>query len=151
MIVVGIIGLLAAISIPLYLRSRLQANETAAIATIKQLIAAEEMWRCSNPDYGYMIPLDTVQPSYTRGCGFSVDPSQWRCKYGYGFYIWNSVNPGSYQTAPQNYFIWADPQIAGCGTNPGAHHFCSDVTGVVRYFNGNPINPPTCSGNAIGQ
>jgi len=51
MIVVGIIALLAAISIPLYRRARLQADETAAIAAIKSLITAEESWRLSNPDY----------------------------------------------------------------------------------------------------
>ncbi|MBL7155569.1 MAG: prepilin-type N-terminal cleavage/methylation domain-containing protein [Candidatus Omnitrophica bacterium] len=44
MIVVAIIGLLAAIAIPNFVRARTQAQENACIANLKQIDGAKQVW-----------------------------------------------------------------------------------------------------------
>ena len=48
MVVVGIIALVASIAIPNLLRSRMQANDTAAKASLKSLSTASETYYASN-------------------------------------------------------------------------------------------------------
>ena len=48
MIVVAIIALLAVIAVPQYLRSRMNVNETAAIASLKTLHKASSMFYSAN-------------------------------------------------------------------------------------------------------
>jgi prepilin-type N-terminal cleavage/methylation domain-containing protein len=55
MIVVAIIALLAAISIPSMLRSRMAANETSAVASIKAYSQAQEIFRRTDWDVNGML------------------------------------------------------------------------------------------------
>ncbi|MBI3096648.1 MAG: DUF2950 family protein [Planctomycetes bacterium] len=50
MIVVAIIAIIAAIAIPSLLRSRIAANETSAVAALKQLVSTESTWRQTDSD-----------------------------------------------------------------------------------------------------
>ncbi len=65
MIVVAIIVLLAAVSIPGLLRARLNANEAAAIASLKTISWAAKTYRTSNTGYPENLSeLSTSAPQY---------------------------------------------------------------------------------------
>ena len=85
MIVVAIIALLAAIAIPNLLRARHNANEAAAIASLRTISTALESYRAAQtpPTYvgGTLNALSTANPPYidtTLGTG---------AKQGYGFVL----------------------------------------------------------------
>lgn len=50
MIVVAIISIIAATAIPSLLRSRIAANETSAVASLRQLVSTESAWRQTDSD-----------------------------------------------------------------------------------------------------
>ena len=50
MIVVAIIAIIASVAIPSLLRSRIAANETSAIAALKQLVSTEGTWQQTDSD-----------------------------------------------------------------------------------------------------
>ena len=55
MIVVAIIAIIAAIAIPSLLRSRIAANETAAVGTLRNIVSTQAAWRQNDMD-GNGIP-----------------------------------------------------------------------------------------------
>jgi len=59
MIVVAIIGLLAAIAIPNFVRARTQAQENACVANLKQIDGAKQVWALDTGG------ADTDTPSWT--------------------------------------------------------------------------------------
>lgn len=70
MIVVAIIGLLAAIAIPNILRARLNANEGAAIGNIKTIATAAESFRAVQVPPAYPADVTTLSnatPPYIPG------------------------------------------------------------------------------------
>jgi len=148
MIVVGIMGLLAAISIPLLKRARLQADKTATIAAVRTLISAEESWRCNNPDYTYFQPLTSATPPYITG--FQDGCSGWYKKGRYYFMAYNAaVDPGEV-VAPQNYLIIATPNLCS-SSYPGAPIYCAYADGIVRVSDDVTPWDTGCRGNSIAQ
>jgi len=85
MIVVAIIALLAAIAIPNLLRARLNANESAAIATEQTLSSALQSFRAANPGTGFPATLLALapagQPPYVDTTLAAAAPS----RQGYNF------------------------------------------------------------------
>jgi len=85
MIVVAIIALLAAIAIPNLLRARHNANESAAIASLRTISTAMESWRAAQTPATYagagLAALGAANPPYidaTLAAG---------AKQGYGFVL----------------------------------------------------------------
>lgn len=118
MIVVAVIGLLSAIAIPNILRARLNANESAAITSLRAISTASEMYRSAQSPSTYSPDLATLAgeiPSY-------IDPVlATGNKAGYTFqYIF--VNANQYQAL-------ATPQIANVS---GTRSFFVDESGVIR-------------------
>ena len=116
MIVVAIIALLAAIAIPNLLRARHNANESAAIATLRTVSTAEESYRAAqNPTtYGTMAQLAAGALPYidaTLGAG---------AKQGYTFVITNLT--------ANTYTCTAAPVTAG---TTGTRTFSVTQTGVI--------------------
>ena len=64
MIVVAIIALLAAIAIPNLLRARLNANETAAQATLATISSSNISYRSVNALYGALALMIAANPPY---------------------------------------------------------------------------------------
>ncbi len=67
MIVVAIIGLLAAIAIPNFVRARTQSQKNACINNLRQIDGAVQQWALENkqaPDAAF--PADTVILSYLK-------------------------------------------------------------------------------------
>jgi len=126
MIVVAIIALLAAIAIPNLLRARHNANESAAIATLRTVSTAEESYRAvQNPNtYGTLAQLAAAVPPY-------IDATlAGGTKQGYTF-VMTGV------PAANTYTCTATPQTVG---TTGTRIFTVDQTGVIMDVNaGLPI------------
>jgi len=137
MIVVAIIALLAAISIPNLLRARLNANEAAAIGGVRTLVIAEHSYRVSNTNFAWNLStLSTASPPYidsVLGSG---------TKQGYTFTIASSDNTA--------FALVANPVTRA---RTGVRSFCAADDGVIYYnaTNDYATNLTTCSGSTLGD
>ena len=118
MIVVAIIALIAAVAIPNMLRARHNANEVAAIASIRTLVGALESWRANQTPLSYpanLAALSGANPPY-------IDTVlSGGTKQGYTFtYAFLTVN---------TYTVTASPVTANV---TGTRGFFVDQTGVIR-------------------
>ncbi len=126
MIVVAIIALLAAIAIPNLLRARLNANEAAAISSLRTISTACESFRATQSPLSYpanLAALSGAVPPYidnTLGGG---------TKQGYTFVYAGGANVYTCTGSP------VTPNVTGTRV------FFVDESGVIRLNNaaGNPI------------
>lgn len=116
MIVVAIIALLAAISIPNLLRSRLNANESAAQATLGTISASEQSYRSANTAYGSLADLSGANPPYIDTAVAAAGGKQG--------YIFTSVAPDA-----NSFTVTAVPVSAN---QTGVRSFCVTEDGVIR-------------------
>lgn len=124
-IVVAIIALLAAISIPNLLASRMLANETNAITAIKSIVTAEFSYQNANGRPGNLTQLSAAAPPYIDaklGSG---------SKGGYNYTV--SING----TVPTIFFITARP----ISNMSGRRVFCATEQGIIKFCAGN-CTPP---------
>ena len=135
MIVVAIIGLLAAIAIPNLLRARLNANESAAKGGLRTLSTAMESYRAAQatPIYPSLLTdLSGATPPYidsVLGAG---------SKQGYTF---SAPTVGA---SGNTYTITAAPITANV---TGSNSFCVDHTGVL--YNSASVANGACSGTPV--
>ena len=114
MIVVAIIGLLAAIAIPNLLRARINANEGAIKSDLRTFSSACESYRAAQnpPAYPAAIgDLTGATPTY-------LDVSWAGAKHGFTF---------TYTSAANTYSVVAAPVSASTAVNT----YCVDQTGVI--------------------
>lgn len=145
LIVIAIILVIAAIAIPTLLHSRIAANESSAVYSIRTINTAQVTYASTYPDLGYSDQLSKLAATvsgtasssnagildWVLGCTTAVCP-----KSGYQFQITNvSGSPVS------SYSVWGTPLVVG---TTGNRSFCSD--------NMNPLmvdptgaTPPTCT------
>ncbi len=83
MIVIAIIAIIAAIAIPQLLRSRIGANETSAMGTLKAISAGQEQFRTAScvdantngiGEYGFLVELAGAQPCRISGISVANSP-----------------------------------------------------------------------------
>ena len=127
MIVVAIIALLAAIAIPNLLRARHNANEAAAIGSVRTISTACESFRAAQTPPAYPVNLAAL--------GAAIPP-----------YIDNTLAAGTKQGYT---FVYARPNVNQytCTASPqqvgvtGTRVFFVNETGVIRLNNaaGAPI------------
>ncbi|HEX3797422.1 MAG TPA: prepilin-type N-terminal cleavage/methylation domain-containing protein [Verrucomicrobiae bacterium] len=73
MIVVAIIGLLAAIAIPNFVHARTTAQANACINNLRQIDGAKQEWALENKASATSTPADSnIQPYMGRGAGGSL-------------------------------------------------------------------------------
>ena len=120
MIVVAIIGLLAAIAIPNLLRARLNANESAVKSDLRTFSSSEESYRAAQNPPAYaanVAALTAAAPPYidTSWDAANAAPG----KHGFTF---------AYQVAADSstYSMSASPLA-----NQGVNIYCVDQSGVV--------------------
>ena len=133
MIVVAIIGLLAAIAIPNLLRARLNANESAAIGNLRTLVSALNSF-CSINGGRYPASITSLKdatPPYVDSL-WNSDTAVTRQGYIYTY----NVNAGQY-----DYGITAVPAMAN---KTGYRFFYVDSSGVIRA-NGGPAADSNCA------
>ncbi|CAN5253399.1 MAG: prepilin-type N-terminal cleavage/methylation domain-containing protein [Pyrinomonadaceae bacterium] len=144
LIVVAIIGIIAAIAIPNLIASKRAANEASAVAGIRTLTGAEATYAntAGSGAYGDLTTL--------AGQGLVDSTFGTGAKSGYNFAVTTS---GDGQPAtPYRYISGASPQNIGAGTATGNRQFTSNETGVIWAATATATTAPTAtSGNPIGN
>jgi len=116
MIVVEIIAIVAAIAVPNYIRTRIQANEASAVASLRVILDAENSYNTQYYVYATdMASLTEEVPPFLTG-GDWMTP-----KNGYAFRV---------EGEPTNFVAFATPVEFNV---TGWHGFRIDATGSIRY------------------
>ena len=146
LIVVAIIGIIAAIAIPNLLASKRAANEGSAVASMRTITSAEATYASTagNGAYGDLPGLAT------EGLVDSVLGGANGEKSGYTF-VSTPDGDGS-AGDPYVYLSTASPQAVGGVTGTGTRRFASDATGVIYAEAAPDTDPMTeASGTPIGN
>jgi prepilin-type N-terminal cleavage/methylation domain-containing protein len=116
MIVVEIIAIVAAIAVPNYIRTRIQANEASAVASLRVILDAQISYNTQNYVYASDIALLTnANPPYLEGGDWTS------AKNGYEFRVeGGAINFVAYAT-PVEY------------NTTGWHAYRIDHQGAIRY------------------
>jgi len=139
LIVVAIILIIAAIAIPNLMRSRMAANESSAVGSVRTINTAMVTYAASFPDTGYAVALTnlggaaaTCTPgqvaTIAAACLIDQTLSVTQQKSGYTFAAAGAALGGS--TTNNTYTVTAVPLGIGSTGNRG---FYSDQSGVIRY------------------
>ncbi len=131
LIVVAIIGIIAAIAVPNLLQSKAAANEASAISAIRNIVTSHITFSATSGSGSYATDLAALQ---TASLIDSVLGSG--TKDGYTF----ASTGGSI-----GFTITAEPITAG---STGTRYFFSDESGVIRYSTGASA---TNSSSPLGQ
>jgi len=138
LIVVAIILIIAAIAIPNLLRSRMAANESSAVGTIRTLNTAQITYAVTYPTVGFGTlsalggAAATCATTATSTASCLVDDTIAQApntKSGYVFSI-PVLSAGSGGTINVLYNSLAVPSAIG---QSGQRGFCSDQSGVIRF------------------
>jgi type IV pilus assembly protein PilA len=125
LIVVAIIGIIAAIAIPNLLASRRAANEGSAIASIRTITSAEATYQATTGAgaYGNLAALNgALLVDSTLSNSSATSP-----KSGYIFAATPAANPNS------DYLATAATVRFSGATATGTRNFASDAAGVVYW------------------
>ena len=142
LIVVAIILIIAAIAIPNLLKSRMAANESSAVGSIRTLNTAEVTYASGCPNVGFSATIAELNTGAVcaGGTGIIDNVLATGVKSGYTFAYAAVATVGINTT----YTTSAVPQKVGV---TGQRGFYSDQTGVIRYtLNG---SVPTNAASAL--
>ncbi len=151
LIVVAIIGIIAAIAIPNLLASKRAANEGSAQASLRTVTGAEATYAATIGAGNYATLQDLagqgLVDTVLGGCAAGSDCP----KSGYYF----AANPGGGTTDPTDpptYVTGAAPQVNSGVTATGTREFSSDATGVIYAQTATGTTAPTATaGTPIGN
>jgi len=132
LIVVAVIGIIAAIAIPNLLASRRAANEAAAISAIRTLSSAEEAYRATVGSGQYFADFATLASTQMIDSSLSSATTVAAAKSGY---VYSVITTGG----NSNFCAGAAPAT----TNTGTRNFSSDEPGVVYVHPLAVASPPT--------
>ena len=137
LIVVAIIGIIAAITIPNLLASKRAANEGSAIASVRTITTAEATYRATtmNGRYGTLLQLTTAGlVDSTLSSSSILSP-----KSGYFFAADpDSANPDA------SFLVTASTAVATGLAATGNRNFACDATGSITYT---PSSTTAMTGN----
>ncbi len=132
LIVVAIILIIAAIAIPNLLRSRIAANESSAVGSIRSINTAEVTYASTYPDAGFATslgPLGPISGSTPTSANAGLLDGVLGCST-------NNCKKSGYQFALSGtntaYMVNGDPITPG---QSGQRYFFSDGSGVIRFNN----------------
>jgi len=136
LIVVAIILIIAAIAIPNLLRSRMAANESSAVGSLRTINTAEVTFSTTYPSVGFAALgalggapatcATTTGATSTAACLIDDVLASTAVKSGYNFTITNLTGAPVIVT----YTATALPTVVG---QSGQRGFCTDQSGVIRY------------------
>jgi type IV pilus assembly protein PilA len=142
LIVVAIILIIAAIAIPNLLKSKMAANESSAVGSLRTVNTGEVTYAASCPAIGFSASLTELNTgaNCVGGSGI-IDPVLAAgSKSGYTFLYTPAQNGTTLYTS---YTSKATPQTVGV---TGQRMFCSDQSGVLRYT----LSGTGCTVPAVG-
>ncbi len=129
LIVVAIILIIAAIAIPNLLKSKMAANESSAVGSLRTINTGEVTFASSCPAIGFsatLLDLNNGSPC-ASGNGIIDNVLATGTKSGYTFRYTPATNGATTNTS---YVANATAQTLGV---TGQRMFCTDQTGVIRY------------------
>jgi len=133
LIVVAIILVIAAIAIPSFMRSRIAANESSAVASLRTINTAEVTY-ASTWGAGYAGTLDNLggptpcgPPTVLAAC--IIDPLLSVAPYTRSGYTFAAVGNNVAGGVANGFEANGTPNVADV---TGKRAFCSDQTGVIR-------------------
>jgi prepilin-type N-terminal cleavage/methylation domain-containing protein len=151
LIVVVIIGIIAAIAIPNLLASRRSANEGAAIASVRQIISGQATYASSYGNGNFAGVAGGVQSCYILATVNILD-SRFLATYGpgeawvSGYRFSTGSNPRT-ATVPANFGIQAIPTTTTGITQTGTRRFIAVTDGVIHAdANAGPLNITSTGG-----
>lgn len=105
MIVVAIIGLLAAIAIPNFVRARVTSQQNACINNLRQIDGAKQTWALENNVKPNQTPVDSnIQPYLGRGSGqLPFCPSDSSAKFDNSYVLNDLQTPPKCVISPTNH------------------------------------------------
>jgi type IV pilus assembly protein PilA len=133
LIVVAIILIIAAIAIPNLLKSRMAANESSAVGSVRTLNTAQVTYQNGCPATGFAGAIATLNTGggCLAGVGIIDNVLSTGTKSGYTFVI---ASPGlTGGAAGTTYDTNAGPVTANV---TGVRYFYSNESGVIRYASG---------------
>jgi type IV pilus assembly protein PilA len=135
LIVITIILIIAAFTIPKITKSQIPAHEASALASIKAINEAEMIYSSSHPDVGFTADLATLGGTAQSGGEQTIDqPLATGRKSGYTF----TYTPGEkVNGAIRSYTITAVPDQVG---TTGQRRFYSDESGEAHYNASGPAD-----------
>ena len=133
LIVVAIIGIIAAIAIPNLLASRRASNEAAAVSAVRTISTAEETYRATLGGGLTFTDLDGLLQKKLIDSALGSATTVANAKSGYIY----AVNT----TGANNSFYCAG--TAPATDNTGTRNFSSDTPGVLYVHPLDVANPPT--------
>jgi prepilin-type N-terminal cleavage/methylation domain-containing protein len=140
LIVITLIGIIAAIAIPNLLASRRAANEGSAIASMRTLSSAEATYQSNSVSKNYGDLTDLAAASLidsTLASGI---------KSGYTIVATPSGGVGTY-----TYLATASPVSVTGVTTTGTRNFATDPFGVIYQAPGSTTPMASAAGLPIGQ
>jgi prepilin-type N-terminal cleavage/methylation domain-containing protein len=140
LMVVAIVLIVVSIAIPYLLRSRIAANEAAAVAVVRTLNKVQISYNSRYPTAGYAATLDALggttcaPPNPTSAC--LIDQTLALAPHKMSGYTFTMTVSGASPISA--YDVEASPTVPN---QTGVRYFCSFADGVVR---GSPTAITTC-------
>ena len=132
-----IIGIIAAIAIPSFLRARVSANESSAIGDARTMISAEAAYSSSNAGlFGKPACLQaptSCMPSYTGPAFIDASLAGGEARHGYTATFHAGPLPDGVVegAAPESFMSFAYVLVPVTPGQTGVRAFCGDSTGRV--------------------
>lgn len=135
-----VLGIVAAIAIPSFLRARVAANESAAIGDIRAVISAQAQYQTING--GYFGPMECLAapgrcvPSYSGSPLLPADLAAAVSKQGYKRTFHAGPVAGGTLPAgvsPSSLTSFAYVAVPVTAAQTGVRSFCGDATGRICY------------------
>ena len=121
LIVVAILGLIAAIAVPNFLRARMQANQASAIQSMRTIVTAQYLYERRYKAYGTLAALAPEGALDAQLSGGS--------KSRYNFAI--ALGPGA-----KSFTVTATPLSEPTASN----YFFADESAIIRFNYGAPAD-----------
>ncbi len=130
LIVVAIILIIAAIDIPNLLKSKMAANESSAVGSIRTLNTGEVTYSAGCPNVGYSATIIELNTGAICASGTGIIDNVLATGIKSGYQFTYAPGPAAANGVVSTYTLSAVPLTVG---TTGQRGFFSDQTGVIRY------------------
>jgi prepilin-type N-terminal cleavage/methylation domain-containing protein len=130
LIVVAIILIIAAIAIPNLLKSKMAANESSAVGSIRTINTGEVTYAAGCPNIGYSATLQELNTGATCAAGTNIIDNVLATGAKSGYTFAYAAGAPDASGVVSTYTLTAVPTTVG---TTGQRGFFSDQTGVIRY------------------
>src|ERR1700693_6187022 len=132
LIVVAIILIIAAIAIPNLLRSRIAANESSAVGSVRTITTAQVTYSSTyGTGYAALAALGGAAPCVAAAANACLIDPVLTLGTKSGYIVNTAANTGAGTNASP--FTGFETNATALSASTGTRAFCSDQSGVIRY------------------